>query len=62
MTPDTVGMVWHAQHVTVQLPREIAWVLGIVVCIGLGTCIATVQEVWQQVVQRGRGPQIRRVL
>lgn len=62
MSVDTLGMVLHPQQVTVQLTREVAWLLGILAVIGVGTCIATVQETWQHMKQRAREAWIRRAL
>lgn len=35
LAPDTLGMVVHATTVQLQLPREVAWLLGAFTVIGL---------------------------
>jgi len=49
MSADTLGMVVIADGVTIHLARDLAWLAGLLLLAGVGTCLFALAGWWHDV-------------
>lgn len=61
LATDTLGVVVVADGLTLHLSRDLAWLVGLVTLIGLGTCLFGLVGWWHDLKDAVRGAVRRRV-